>query len=76
MDLLAEWIQTLSVNDEETESNNLSGTLANNNSTLKLARYKSKNEDISEAIQNDNVKELESLLKEGTRVTIMFNYVR
>ncbi|CAO3655036.1 unnamed protein product [Mucor hiemalis] len=68
LDLLAEWIQTLSVNDEETESNNLSGTLANNNSTLKLARYKSKNEDISEAIQNDNVKELESLLKEGTRI--------
>jgi hypothetical protein len=41
---------------------------SNNNSTLKLARYTSKNEDISKAIQQDNKQELETLLKEGTRV--------
>lgn len=46
---------------------NLEQTSSNNNSTLKLARYKSKNEDISLAIQNDNTKELDVLMKEGTR---------
>lgn len=48
---------------------NLEQTSSNNNSTLKLARYKSKNEDISLAIQNDNTKELDVLMKEGTRVS-------
>ncbi|KAG0794075.1 hypothetical protein G6F21_003141 [Rhizopus arrhizus] len=55
---LNDWINSLSFTEQDSN---------NNNSTLKLARYKSKNEDISLAIQNDNTQELETLLKEGTR---------
>lgn len=71
LDVLTEWVQNLSLNDdnEEIQPNNLNNLLSNNNSTLKLARYKSKNEDISKAIQSDNVKDLQLLLKEDTRVS-------
>lgn len=59
---LNDWINSLSFTEQDSN---------NNNSTLKLARYKSKNEDISLAIQNDNTQELETLLKEGTRVSLL-----
>ncbi|KAI9283421.1 Glycerophosphoryl diester phosphodiesterase family-domain-containing protein [Sporodiniella umbellata] len=59
--------QTIENLNEKIKELNLEQAPNNNNSTLKVERYKSKNEDISLAIQNDNTKELELLMKEGTR---------
>ncbi|CEP15880.1 hypothetical protein [Parasitella parasitica] len=75
LDLVTDWISTLSSssdkqqNSSNTNSNNSisSSNGGNNKSTLKLARYTSKNEDISNAIKNDDQAELASLLKEGSR---------
>ena len=61
LDQVAEWILTLTSADKQQD---------NTKSNLKLARYTSKNEDISNAIKQDNQAELASLLKEGSRVRI------
>jgi hypothetical protein len=61
LDQVTEWILTLTSADKQKD---------NINSNLKLARYTSKNEDISNAIKKDNEAELASLLKEGSRVRI------
>ncbi|KAG2205684.1 Glycerophosphoryl diester phosphodiesterase family-domain-containing protein [Mucor mucedo] len=68
LNLLAEWILTLTSDDSLQSITVNSPASSHNNSSLKLARYTSKNEDISDAIQHDNRHELESLLKEGTRI--------
>lgn len=68
LNLLAEWILTLTSDDSLQAITLNSPASSHNNSSLKLARYSSKNEDISQAIQQDNRHELESLLQEGTRV--------
>ncbi|KAI9339738.1 Glycerophosphoryl diester phosphodiesterase family-domain-containing protein [Pilaira anomala] len=66
---VAEWISSLASNDDISQSFYLnSSSSSHHSSTLKLAKYTSKNEDISKAIQNDNKQELEALLKEGTRI--------
>ena len=65
LDQVAEWISTLT-SSAELEQNLKSN---NNNSSLKLARYTSKNEDIFKAVQQDNQQELQALLKEDTRVS-------
>lgn len=70
MNLLAEWISDLTLDDNASQAVTINSPVSShNNSSLKLARYTSKNEDISDAIQYDNKEELESLLKEGTRVS-------
>ncbi|CEI98175.1 hypothetical protein RMCBS344292_12291 [Rhizopus microsporus] len=56
---LNDWINNLSCLEQPS---------ANTSSTLKLARFKSNNEDISLTIQNDNVSDLKKLLKEGTKI--------
>lgn len=61
LDQVTEWILTLTSADKQQD---------NTKSNLKLARYTSKNEDISNAIKQDNQAELASLLKEGSRVRI------
>lgn len=69
LNLLTEWILTLTSGDELQTVTTSSPVPSHNNASLKLARYTSKNEDISNAIEHDNREELESLLKEGTRVS-------
>ncbi|KAI8384161.1 Glycerophosphoryl diester phosphodiesterase family-domain-containing protein [Blakeslea trispora] len=64
LDQVAEWISTLTSSAELEQS-----LKSNNNSSLKLARYTSKNEDIFKAIQQDNQQELQTLLKEDTRIS-------
>ncbi|KAL7316663.1 Glycerophosphocholine phosphodiesterase [Mucor circinelloides] len=59
---VTEWILTLTSSTDKQQSQP-----QDNNSTLKLARYTSKNEDISNAIKQDDQAELASLLKEGSR---------
>ncbi|KAI8641761.1 Glycerophosphoryl diester phosphodiesterase family-domain-containing protein [Parasitella parasitica] len=59
LDQVTDWISTLSSSDRQQDSSN--------KSTLKLARYTSKNEDISNAIKQDDQAKLASLLKEGSR---------
>ncbi|GAA5810534.1 hypothetical protein MFLAVUS_003957 [Mucor flavus] len=66
---VTEWISSLAAKDDPSHSLYIDSPVSShNNSTLKLARYTSKNEDISKAIESDNKRELESLLKEGTRI--------
>lgn len=64
---VTEWILTLTSSTDKQQSQP-----QDNNSTLKLARYTSKNEDISNAIKQDDQTELASLLKEGSRVSSLF----
>lgn len=64
---VTEWILTLTSSTDKQQSQP-----QDNNSTLKLARYTSKNEDISNAIKQDDQAELASLLKEGSRVSSLF----
>lgn len=73
---MTEWILTLAsstgtdTQPSQPQDNNNNSSTSNNKSTLKLARYTSKNEDISNAIKKDNQAELASLLeKEGSRVS-------
>ncbi|KAI8357899.1 Glycerophosphoryl diester phosphodiesterase family-domain-containing protein [Choanephora cucurbitarum] len=65
LDQVAEWISTLTSSAELEQSLKSN----NNNSSLKLARYTSKNEDIFKAVQQDNQQELQALLKEDTRIS-------
>ncbi|CAO3654901.1 unnamed protein product [Mucor fragilis] len=74
LDQVTEWILTLAsstgtdTQPSQPQDNNNNSSTSNNKSTLKLARYTSKNEDISNAIKKDNQAELASLLeKEGSR---------
>lgn len=57
---LNDWINNLSCLEQPS---------ASTTSTLKLARFKANNEDIALTIQNDNVSDLQKLLKEGTKVS-------
>ncbi|GAN02496.1 cyclin dependent kinase [Mucor ambiguus] len=69
LDQVTEWILTLassSMDGDKQPSQPQDSIKNNNKSTLKLARYTSKNEDISNAIKKDDQAELASLLeKEG-----------
>ncbi|KAK4515235.1 uncharacterized protein ATC70_002845 [Mucor velutinosus] len=69
LDQVTEWILTLASSDADKQSSQPQDSSSNNNrSTLKLARYTSKNEDISNVIKKDDQAELASLLeKEGSR---------
>lgn len=80
---MTEWILTLAAASSSSSSTGTDTQSSqpqdsnNNKSTLKLARYTSKNEDISNAIKQDNQAELASLLeKEGSRVSFFFRVMR
>ncbi|OAC98587.1 hypothetical protein MUCCIDRAFT_167661 [Mucor lusitanicus CBS 277.49] len=63
LDQVTEWIHTLA---SSTDGDKPPSQPQDNNSTLKLARYQSKNEDIANAIKKDDQADLASLLeKEG-----------
>ncbi|KAI8968526.1 Glycerophosphoryl diester phosphodiesterase family-domain-containing protein [Mycotypha africana] len=65
LDQVQKWISELSLSVQQNSELLVSSN--NSKSNLKLARYSSKNEDITKAILEDNKEELELLLKEGTR---------